>query len=400
MTAEKKTPDHSEFITHIFRGKRFNDETVPVDILPELTAYRNLILAVAKHCFMQQHQGRRRVPKRFEEQFDLRLSKVSSGSTVIALERKSPLKLFDMGDVFTIARDRVNECINSVGNGLTPPPDFPDSLLRYFRGFGQSLEKDESISLRSPSGHEEITYDRAVRRRLLRASLRKEEVLFDLIGVVTGLVSEAKNVFRFKTQGLGEGGFEFPSLVLGKTIEGVFSPEFEDDLTYAFRNRESVLVRIEGIGRRSTSNEFQIEEVQKIQLGKPVPDGPDLEKRIEELLGLQDGWFDGEGKAFDAQSIEVVADFIRALCWEWDLPTPYLYPTPENNLQAEWTFGEWEVSLTFDFGSNRIIGLAVNSITDADAELDEAFPHESNQEWLFPKIGSFVSRFLPRKEVE
>lgn len=133
---------------------------------------------------------------------------------------------------------------------------------------------------------------------------------------------------------------------------------------------------------------------------KSVPDGPDREKRIEGLLGLQDGWFDGEGKAFDVQNIEFVADFLRALCWEWDLPTPYLYPTPENNLQAEWTFGEWEVSLTFDFGSKRIIGLAVNSITDANAELDEASPQESNWELFLPQIGSFMSRFLPQKEVE
>ncbi len=45
------------FATLIFKGGRFHGAAMPLEALPELAAYRELVLAVAKALWQREHQG-------------------------------------------------------------------------------------------------------------------------------------------------------------------------------------------------------------------------------------------------------------------------------------------------------------------------------------------------------
>ncbi len=75
------------FATLIFKGGRFQGAAMPLEALPELAAYRELVLAVAKAIWQGDHQERQRLPKGFERDFRLVMLGVTEGSTVPQIAR-------------------------------------------------------------------------------------------------------------------------------------------------------------------------------------------------------------------------------------------------------------------------------------------------------------------------
>lgn len=62
-------------------------------------------------------------------------------------------------------------------------------------------------------------------------------------------------------------------------------------------------------------------------------------KRINEILTLKDGWFDGEGKAITPEArrnLELFLQIIR----KFDLKKTALFPQLEGGLQLEWKEAE------------------------------------------------------------
>ena len=78
---------------------------------------------------------------------------------------------------------------------------------------------------------------------------------------------------------------------------------------------------------------------------RPARSNPmDIDARLRELALLSDGWLDGNGRALDGKALAKLARAFEAR-FAPELPPPYLYPTPEGNVLAEWSLGAWEVSL-------------------------------------------------------
>lgn len=104
------------FVTHVLKGARFEEHAVPLTVLPDLTAYRDLVLEVARALFFRENPGRQRVPRGFDESFELVLRTIGEGSAVAPLERRQkaqtgpPLQLLKSRatDCYEQARDVVN----------------------------------------------------------------------------------------------------------------------------------------------------------------------------------------------------------------------------------------------------------------------------------------------------
>src|SRR6267142_2511172 len=87
MATKKAALDPDLFVTHIMRGKRFEEHRVPVEALGDLAAYQELITDLARDLFLRGHQGRIRVPKGFEGSFQLSIDSIEEGSVQLALVR-------------------------------------------------------------------------------------------------------------------------------------------------------------------------------------------------------------------------------------------------------------------------------------------------------------------------
>lgn len=76
-------------------------------------------------------------------------------------------------------------------------------------------------------------------------------------------------------------------------------------------------------------------------------------QRIKELLTLQNGWLDGQGKAINRQDLMTFVTKFNTL-YPRELPIPYIYPTLEGNIQLEWTIEEIDISIEIEL--SQLIG--------------------------------------------
>jgi hypothetical protein len=72
-----------------------------------------------------------------------------------------------------------------------------------------------------------------------------------------------------------------------------------------------------------------------------------LESRLNTLSQLSPGWLDGEGVTPTPAAVEAARHLIWVLL-NHRVPRPRLAPTPEGGVEAEWSLGDREVSVTFE----------------------------------------------------
>jgi len=76
--------------------------------------------------------------------------------------------------------------------------------------------------------------------------------------------------------------------------------------------------------------------------------------RLDHLRGIKDGWLDGCGLAPSPEGLDWLERCLDGLAQCYDsrfdfaLPSPYLYPTAEGGVQAEYSFGPYEITLEID----------------------------------------------------
>lgn len=113
-----------------------------------------------------------------------------------------------------------------------------------------------------------------------------------------------------------------------------------------------------------------VTELRTTKTADTVDDPSDIFTQCESLLRLSDGWLDGEGKAPSKSGVHWVAEQIKS-----HFPseaTPYLYPTLEGGVRAEWSAGDWEFSLEINLEtrSGYWHALCMNDVTDEEQSLD------------------------------
>jgi hypothetical protein len=73
----------------------------------------------------------------------------------------------------------------------------------------------------------------------------------------------------------------------------------------------------------------------------------DISTRLEEISLLSDGWLDGKGRGFNKETLKALVELFEH-GYPDRLPLPYLYPTAEGGIQAEWDGSSWSVSLEIE----------------------------------------------------
>lgn len=97
--------------------------------------------------------------------------------------------------------------------------------------------------------------------------------------------------------------------------------------------------------------------------------------RIKQLRTLKAGWLDGAGKPPSDTSLDWLEQLLGQLPSDGSLPRPYLYPTPEGSVQAEWDIGPWSVTAEVDALNRRLAVSALNTQTQASHDYDIQAEH-------------------------
>jgi len=378
----------SSFVTLIFRGKRFDEAAMPLEALPELAAYRELVLATAKALHQADHPERQRLPRGFEAAFRLVLERVEPGSTIPIISRvteqpPTALLFADAAkpDYFERARDLVEQGIAAGAKGAAPPAALSKDLLARFNSFGRSLADDESIVVAQPGKRDGAVYDRVVRRRLVLQAQATYEDDVDLVGEVRAANKDAEG-FVLRTSD-------------GRKLDVRTPPHF---FPLAVRSMgEAALVRVRGLGlydadgsltkvTMATDVSLAEEGDEQTRPGCPTP----VDAQLQSLGALERGW-DGESSpAYPPTSLEWLSKLLTALLDGFQLPRPYIYPTPEGLARAEWSGPAWEIVTNFDLDRHSADVLAVRIDAEEQHEISIPLKEPGGES----RLGRFLTEHL------
>ncbi|MBI4863222.1 MAG: hypothetical protein HY815_23585 [Candidatus Riflebacteria bacterium] len=360
------------FLTPVFRGQRFEGHGIPLDVLPDLRVYRDLVLELAKVLFLKNNPTRRRVPKGFGDSLRLVLTELREGSAVAVLTRdvappEQALLPNVSKDVFADARDLINECVRAAAEGRSVPDSFPRELLGAFDGFGRHLKNDESVELRPPGEDCGPCLGFKERKQLVLLTRTDYRAEVELVGRAVAIGTD-KSDFRIE-------------LDSGRVVTCPLDARSEREITAAIQDRTRLRVRVEGTGRFDRADTLgrveQIDELETIDT---------LEERLRELSALPDGWLDGGGTRISPQNVEKAREILDQLLGGGVNPMPHLYPRPDGGIQAEWSFPPWEVTLALDFAVQKVVLEASDVSSDEEHEEELLFQDQA----LIEKLRSFL----------
>ena len=323
---------NQEFLKPRLVGARFDEHSVPLEFLKDFAALEEMIVEVAKWKFLQAHPERTRVPRGFTDGLELHLTKVEDGSAipVIALVFGT---LFPSANLiyFDQAKAAIIETVASVNQNQDGTSQLPPNLLGYFDRFGRSLREGESMEF--PAANQQVArLTTETRRKLIRASQVEE---WTEEASLIGLISEADQARK---------SFEL-ELKDGTKLTAPLNGQHLDVILEAFSGyRKGNRVQLQGVVKKNRQD--QLKSIESVEHVSPL-DPLDVAARMEELAELQDGWLDGKGHAPDRSALNWLAQSFE-LNFDPDLPLPYLYPTAEGGIQAEWSIDNWEVTLDID----------------------------------------------------
>lgn len=114
-------------------------------------------------------------------------------------------------------------------------------------------------------------------------------------------------------------------------------------------------------------------------------DPTDVRGRLDELRQLEDGWLDGDGKAPGSDELEwLAAGFDRY--YPDDLPIPYLYPTSEGGVQAEWSLSDNEISIEVNLVTHQADWHRLDQETHVDYVRELDLDNENDWTWIASEV--------------
>ncbi|MCC6186099.1 MAG: hypothetical protein IT256_02995 [Chitinophagaceae bacterium] len=356
---------HKDFLAPRLTGKRFEDHSIPLELLEDFAAFEQLLIEMAKVIYLEKNDNRQRVPRGFEESVSLKLYAIGEGSAIpkIALiyalataKLATPtLELFPDANYacFEEARDRIYNGIDAANTGANITEFIPENLLGFFNKIGKRLKDDEAIDFDS-SSDKTLKLDRATRKKLVLASSKIKQVTEET-NIIASIpeADKSKHTFTILVNGLQRINAEIPEA-------------HYETILKAFNDYEkNCKVSVKGIGRFNQFDKLEsFESIEQISIIDPL----DVIYRLDEISLLEDGWLNGEGVAPTKDGLDWFANMFEGN-FDKNLPLPFIFPTPEGGIQAEWSLDGYDISLNINLESKDSNYHELNFLNDADIEL-------------------------------
>ena len=130
-----------------------------------------------------------------------------------------------------------------------------------------------------------------------------------------------------------------------------------------------------------TEEEQTEETAEHVDIRDPL----DISARLDDLRLMKNGWLEGEGLAPSHEGLDWLLRVFNDHYPE-NLPLPYLYPTEEGGVQAEWSLGPKEVSLEIELSSHSGEWHALDMETNTVSERTLNIENVSDWKWLVEQI--------------
>lgn len=329
------------YLSPKYVGERFKNHAIPLVLLREIAVFQDLISETARWHYYNDNPDRSRLPSGFADWARLELSHVGEGSAVAQIKLRVSDEIPNHADLqyYEKAKSSVLKALSAASaeaaNDETIRGHLPPHLLSFFDRIGRGLLSDERIEFASSgqaaNSKTAATLDEKTRKRLTRAA-KMHEYTKEL--VVRGSVSQLKqDIGLFKVD-----------LIAGTSVEAPVTPEYLDKIvealqTYTESDKKRVLVK--GVARFDLND--QLKRFDSID-GVEILDTLDVGARLDEFRNLRNGWLDGSGTMYKNRDLDRLSNLFK-LYYSNQLPNPYLFPTEDGDVLAEWQTDRHNVTL-------------------------------------------------------
>jgi hypothetical protein len=341
--------DSKKIFSLIYQGRRFDNAHLPVEVLSDLPAFRDLLVAYAKEEWRRRHAGRKRIPRGFENSFSFDLVNILEGSAKPQLEwnRTSaqanlPGMDDEIGDIVECAYSNV---ITLIGGQAGVATALNAEKLRALNRFGAGLRENEKIEIPERRSFNVVYLDTNRRRQLITAGRGNYRTRFEGIGLLTG------------THVKGDPG-SLVKVFTDKYAE-IDIPVEQDQIISDFDGSLYAEVQFQLLVELDAQDRFR-SVVEVFDVG--VVDNDDFKKcrtRLDELRNLKDGWHDGHG----FQIAQAPLDLAQKFCIKH--PTYCglfrLYPTEVGGVLIDFERDGWDFSVEFSpTGGVEMYGIEID----------------------------------------
>jgi len=366
--------DESKSISLRYVGRRFANARLPLDVLSDLPALRDLIAAFAKQEFRQKNPDRQRVPQGFDKAMSFALTKIEDGSAVPKLSLENEIaqqSLPNIGDemeeIVARAFDRVVRIYDDAAHDNFPQA-LPQDAIRALSKLGANIQDDERIEFEGKLGQDGniVSLDLYRQKKLstkVRETYTKE---FEEVGTLTG-IDASHNVIQVKTEEYGE--FKL-------SLEGVSLPVDQFDGNLFSPVEFSISIALDAY------DEFKaVEDVHSVDLVRPYNEAVmRCVRRLQELSKIERGWLgDGQGERLvhlaGIRATQLI--FMRAALADLFR----IFPTEDGGISLEFDKDGWSFaveimpdgSTEIDASREHDEGFEVRSFDDFSPEFFETF---------------------------
>ncbi len=332
-----------------------------------------MLIEVAKAEYKKGGENRKRTPRNFTKRMTFSISSMQEGSVVLGLALSCAPSLVEPWEAESLANagQIVAQAVISAGKEEPISEILPDKAIALFEEFGRGLQKGESIELQTSDPSINAVFTKDIRKHILLAHSAKKEYTEEIsVRASVPDLMKTKNKITLLLQD-------------DRKVPAPFDSWYEDVVLDAIRGpQDKVRVQVKGIGRFSHDGKLQeVESIDDIAILDPL----DVGMRLEELSRLADGWLDGEGKAPSQDGLKWLTEYFDRY-YSGELQLPYLCPTEEGGICAEWPLDAANISLEINLenrhGDWHAMDVANNSFTEKDLDLSEV----DSWNWLCEQI--------------
>lgn len=349
---EPTPPDQTNaFLKPRLSGRRFDGHEIPLEVLGDLSALQQLIAAAARDEFFRDNPARKRLPRGFTNQVELRLQSIEEGSAkpVITLARAAAVSAALVGSIDSYYGRGLDKVVKAIEAAVTvgdPRDHLSPELLNHFQRVGRSLRPDEMIAFGADNASAQLT---PRSRKQLVAASTKPTFITEEVEVRATVVEFDKQAMTCRLR-----------LLRGDAIGAPVPAELFKSVSEAFAGDHSpgssLMVAVSGVARveAGTDRIDRFESIEDLTELDPL----DVSVQLDDLRLLEAGWLMGDdGKPAGKRFKETDLDWLEESLLEHlpdSVPLPHLYPTPEGGVRAEWDAGAVDLSVEFDLAAKSM----------------------------------------------
>ena len=334
-------------------GSRFEGGRLPLEVLSDLPAFRDLLLTFAKEKWRASNAGRRRLPRGFDQSFTYDLTGISNGSAVAQLDlrpRPGQESLPGFSQFEELASASYREVLSHIDGALNlrSSPDLSSEQVSALNRFGSGLNGDERIEFEGSRGSDGnvVFLDRHRRKNLITSGRDSYELRVDGFGERVGLHREGQ--IAIETEKYGE--------LKIKIEPDRVRDEFNISGSIGSPVQFSLLIELD-----SRDKYKSVKEVYEVELIDPERSDSVMKcmQRMTELRQLEDGWLDGSGHRPTDEAVSSVDLFLNK---RPDLAEEFrIYPMEDGGVSIEFEHDGWGLSLEFGPNGNvEIFGVEID----------------------------------------